>query len=610
MKHISSRIALYSFLYLVFLFVIFFLQFKKGTSFSYARTHLSVQGRFFVNEKKEKELLFPLHITSNGLVIFITQEEAIKAMMQDGSIRDIKMLSYQTKDNGLTLFCDNAVKIDFITNNRTIPERSEPIDSLHIACHFNEDIKEIYLPYKLTQNARPVKAGSDTMVQYQNKTYAFSKTQGMGSAQTREVSVIAFSENSPSIYYAEHLTKLKLNLEDILTSNMASKDLYEKNLNRFSQISLDELEKQVNENRHNAKTMVAIFSEYARRGEYERALVKYPASRLARAEHSYLTLPFYGNVIESYNKKLLSDSTVLQTIQNKLENRDVSIFDIPNIFSFLNDRGEASLLSTLIEFLENIGETMDEKTLSPYQLANILDLYLEYKKTYEAKDDLDSLIKRIEASILDFLFELEERLYIQTREGEIESLPTFSISSSLIRYGTAQKNELLCSVGYFLFNSLYSFTDEPTSFPSSFKIKEDEGKKKGLMAMDKDILGVEEIYPIVFYDNAWYTHEKSVLHDEEKNIFALTACTDIKVANKDQNILSLEFSFLRGFSHYVVLEGIDVFESVQIGSESNYKTDPRFEIYTASGYVYSKEKKIFYLKLRHNTEKVRINFFY
>ena len=99
MKHISSRIIGYFLLYILILFTIFFLQFKKGSPLTYEAQHFRVSARYFINERNQRELLLPLYITSNGLLIFIAEQNPIKAMYEDGTIREIKISSYDIKNS-------------------------------------------------------------------------------------------------------------------------------------------------------------------------------------------------------------------------------------------------------------------------------------------------------------------------------------------------------------------------------------------------------------------------------------------------------------------------------------------------------------------------------
>ena len=613
MKHISSRLALYSLIYILIILLIFFLQFKKGTRFSYENSHLKVSGRFFNNEKKQKELLLPLHITSNGLLIFITAEEPLKALFQDGSIKELTGITYNIQDGAFNLLFEENVALRFAINNRAIANREEDVASLHISCTLPENIKEIYLPYKLAHRAKVERRGGQILIQYKMKSYAFSKMkdslkqEGL-TMEKNNFPTLCFSQNNTSIYYHEHIAKEDFNLENMLESPFASKKLYEKNLTIFNDIALSALEKEVKERRHSEKTIQALFAEEGRRSLYAEALTNYPSSLLPKGKRTFATSHFYGNLIENYKNKMLEDEGEISMIRSKLNSRDEGIFKIEHIYSFLRNRGEDALLSSMMEFLK----TLDEQNLSTYELSNVLLICSEYSNDFPNQaNELESIKKKCEALILSSLFAIDEKLYIQTKEGELDSDATFRIATSLIKYGRTEHKELLCTVGYFLFNSLYSFAEEASSFPSSFKITQDENKKMYLMARDKDILTIEELYLLFYPENTYLTHEiQFARNGQHGNIFALTIAKDIEIKASNAGSLSFTFTFDLGTSHYVVLQGIEPFSNIEIEGILGYKTDPRFEFYNASGYVYDEKTKTLYLKVKQNSEKEVVKLFY
>lgn len=65
--------------------------------------------------------------------------------------------------------------------------------------------------------------------------------------------------------------------------------------------------------------------------------------------------------------------------------------------------------------------------------------------------------------------------------------------------------------------------------------------------------------------------------------------------------MSFDFTSQSGVSHYVVLQGIEKFSDIKI-HDIHFRTDPHFETYNSSGYVYNQDTKTLYLKLKHKKE--------
>lgn len=606
MKHISSRILSLSFLYILVLFFIFFIQFKKGVPFYYEDSHLNISGRYFINKDEKQELLLPLYITSNGLAIFITEQSPVMAKYKDDSINELKITSYSIKNSVFSLVFEEDSLLNFSTNDRCIKNADNKIEALNINCKLGNNIEELYVPYKLTQNARLKKNGNIFFVQYKNKSFAFSNLQENIISQENSSPFISFSKNNTFLSYQTHLTKESLKLEDMLANSMlASREKYESNLNECADVFLRSLENQIRSRKHNEKTLVSLVAENAKRELFAKTIEEYPILLLPRNKRSFLSSCYYGGLIENYRIKMIEDEEEIKTINSKIDNKDYSIFEHSSLIPFLANRGRYDLISGILEFVE----TINEKNMTALQLANVLQLSIDYKNLREHEKNIEIITKNCERTLLEKLFAIDDMLYIYTKENSIDSLNTFSIAKILINYGNETKNDIIKGTGYLLFNSLYSFTQDSSFFPSSFTVKQDENKKEGLMANDALIIGADVLYNIFFPENTWYTHEVSLIQEKSKNIFALTCAKDIRIKKDFDNIMMFDFTFQKGQTHYVILQGIEKFNDIKIHN-IHFRTDPHFETYNSSGYVYNQDTKTLYLKLKHRNEveTVELNF--
>ena len=609
MKHISSRIVSLSLLYILILFFIFFIQFKKGVPFYYEKEHLNISGRYFKNKDGKEELLLPLHITSNGLLIFITEQSPVMAKYENNGIEELKIESYNIKDSIFSLIFENGSVLNFSTNDRYIKNSDEKIEALNITCHLAQGIEELYIPYKLTQSARLEKNGNNFFVQYKNKSFTFSKlledNQGSLIGQEKSTPFISFSKNDTFVSYHTHLTKESLKLENLLTNTMASKEKYENNLNECVDIFLKSLENQIRSRRHTEKTLVSLVAENGKRGFFNKTIEEYPILLLPRNKRSFLSSIYYGGLIDSYRIKLIEDDEEVKSIKSKLDNKDYSLFEHNSLIPFLINRGKYNLFNEILDFIE----TIDEKNMTALQLANILQFSIDYKNIYKGERNIEAITKRCEKAVFEKLFAIDDMLYIYTKENIINSLDTFIIAKRLIHYGNETRSEFIKSTGYLLFNSLYSFTQDPSFFPSSFTVKQDENKKEGLMANDTLIIEADSLYNIFFPENTWYTHEISVVNEESRNIFALTCAKDVRIKKNDPKVMTFDFTFVKGETHYVILQGIERFNDIKI-HDIHFRTDPHFETYNSSGYVYNQDTKTLYLKLKHRNEVETVELYF
>ena len=84
-------------------------------------------------------------------------------------------------------------------------------------------------------------------------------------------------------------------------------------------------------------------------------------------------------------------------------------------------------------------------------------------------------------------------------------------------------------------------------------------------------------------------------------MWAWTCAKDITAERNEESELNLSINFPEGEIHHVIFKGIPKFSSIYIYNMA-YRTDPRFETYNSSGYVYKEEGNTLLLKSRHKSQ--------
>ena len=121
------------------------------------------------------------------------------------------------------------------------------------------------------------------------------------------------------------------------------------------------------------------------------------------------------------------------------------------------------------------------------------------------------------------------------------------------------------------------------------------------MANDALILHAEKLYPVAIKDNPHYPHEESLALKAEPGIWAWTSAHDINVLKNDAKIFSFRISAKTGDTHYMIIRGIRPFYRIQVYG-IDFRSDPRFEIYNSSGYVYDERTRTLLLKIKHKKD--------
>ena len=92
------------------------------------------------------------------------------------------------------------------------------------------------------------------------------------------------------------------------------------------------------------------------------------------------------------------------------------------------------------------------------------------------------------------------------------------------------------------------------------------------------------------------------------NIWAMTAAEKVSASMRN-NMLEISVSFPAGESHYMILRGIRSFSRIQLYN-IDYRSDPQFERYDSSGWVYNVQEQTLLVKMRHRAGEESIRIFF
>ena len=111
-------------------------------------------------------------------------------------------------------------------------------------------------------------------------------------------------------------------------------------------------------------------------------------------------------------------------------------------------------------------------------------------------------------------------------------------------------------------------------------------------------------------NNANYPHSLVMDKNSNETVWAWTCASNITYEeNENSSEALITVSFKQGDSHYITINGIKPFVGIEIYGLS-FHTDPRFETYNSSGYIYNEKTHTLFLKSRHkvSNEKIRLYF--
>ena len=581
-------------LYILIIFGIFVIQFTIGKTFYYTIGAMSVSGRDDVDETGNRTPLLPLHIVANGLDFYITDQTPITAKTSNNEDLSLKVLEYKKTEDSFSVICSNDVLIDFTSY------LSETVETVRISVSMPSEIETIYFPWKLTQSARLERQDEQIFLRYGKDRFIFRGGYGFGNSDdTSELPHLILSSSKKTAFYETYIQSESLDFDSIRRIPIASDEEYAKTKQLFRERALDYFSSVISSRNYNEELLTAYMAEKAFNGEYAKALVFAPSSLLPKEKRSYISTTFYGNLVQNDNSLAAYQRKFLSGIESGIARAEISVFDREALIPFLINNSRANLISAL----EKIASNTKQEDLNSFLAAGLLEVAMDYAFYFPNKQNLFmENSEQYETVLKDSLISIDTGLYISSDKKTIDTEKTLRTASVLIRYGSSYPDKgTWKAVGQALYSSIFSLGGNSSSLPASFDIQGDKAKKLGLMANDALILHAEKLYSVAVKDNPYYPHEESLALKAEPGIWAWTSARDINVLKNDTKIFSFRISAKAGDTHYMIIRGIRPFYRIQI-HEIDFRTDPRFEMYNSSGYVYDERTRTLLLKMKHKKD--------
>ena len=447
--------------------------------------------------------------------------------------------------------------------------------SLAIMAELPANVSSVMIPFNYSSNMKLQKNETNSML------IASRKNAWELSAYSLEAGYSEFNRRDSIATYAVYDENQKFTFDSIINLPIASAAEYNKNITQFKKNLISTFDANTVLDNITEQVAVSYIADLAEGGNYNRAIEKIPDNVKKSRQRTYLSAP-YLNTLEDMNanlEKVMKDTA--RKIEDSLSSDSLDIFTVRKIADFIYihpDKDKA------VKLLQKVVNTNIE-SLNLAQISGILQAYADLKAL---KPEYAAIIEPVLASYVDSIaaackFE-GNILTISENDTFLSVIQAVETGISLLRYGSAVGDDTLVKAGYALVNSYLS---ESLSF---------------------DLRTLSNLYPIVAYDNPYYPHLEKIDESQDGIIWAWTCAKDITGSRNSEEI-SFSIDFPEGSTHYVIFKGIPQFNTIYI-YEMAFRTDPRFETYNSSGYVYKKSTETLLLKSRHKAhfETVRLGY--
>ena len=552
---------------IVIIIGIFVLQFRTDSSIIKKIGNLQITLETQKSPSGEISYKNKVRVSYNG-INFVCDDTNPAVIIKDGIQSPVQLKDVeQTEPLSLTLNFTEGVKVTFELASEA------PDSSLAILADLPNGISDFSIPYSYSSNMSIQKAEKDSLV------LAGKRSLWELEGHAVDAGRFDFTPRNYVAAYSVYDENQKFSFDSIVNEPIASAEEFAKTIGQFKRKLIAAFQANNVESNITEQVAVSYIAAQAEAGNYLRAVETVPDSVKKSKQRTYLSAPYF-NTLEDMNEnleKVLKDYEL--RISESAEKGTFDLFTVQKIADFIYlHPGQ----NTVLKLLKNAAET-DPAALSLAQISGILRVYVDLENLSYAyasilEPVLDSCIERIteacryEGNILTIS---ENDTFLSVNQAVDTGI-------ALLRFGKFRGDETLEKAGYAIVNS---YLAENTSF---------------------DLRTLSNLYPIIAYNNLFYPHFEKISDSDGNKIWAWTCARSIKYdGNFDEASFTIDFP--EGDTHYVILKGIPQFNTIYI-YDMAFRTDPRFETYNSSGYVYKKSSETLLLKSRHKSqvEKVRL----
>ena len=573
-KHPIRKFLGLSVLYSLIILGIFLLQFRSETARSQSFGSLRLQLVETQSDSQQKHLKNTFQSTYKGLVLFADDQNPAIITKTDGTTQAIAIQSWQEVDaSSFILNFDQGINIQFSV------KAGGADDYLSLEAQLPEEIEAIALSYKpnsgylvTEQTARRVIISSKT----QEYEITAAEVTPVYLVLSNKEQLATYSIFDPLNAFEFAMTRdLPLSAETTFTETIS------KFKSDFIQLASQSLSDTSTE-----QLVVAYIAAMAENRQYKEALNKIPSNLKTSSRRTYLSAPYF-NTLASMNTSLVRHMENRSSMINyAIQQKNLDIFTIQDLAEVLCTLEGKDVVTKLI----TMPASLIEFNPSVAQAAGIINTYTRlssFDRTL-AQNLMPVLEKSLET--ISAACSLENNLIrLEENEASLPILDSIAVGMALIAYGNLTGNMDYKATGYLIINSY--ITPE----------------------VSENLHIMTELYPIVVPHNTYYPHITIVANIENsgnnKPVWAWTIAQNINYTKQSNGDVTITMDFPQGEINHSIFNGIKPFRRIDIYAMP-FRTDPKFESYNSSGYVYNAETQTMFFKSLHKAQRETIKLYY
>ena len=562
-KHPIRKLLGLTILYSAIIFGIFVIQFRNETviskTFGLIRLILSET----TDENNTSKLKNNFSVSFGGITVSSDYNNVAHICNEEQTPLELESWN-QISETAFNLVFKDGIQVVF-----SYPS-TEVLTPISVETFFPKDVTAIALPFKIN--------GSYTLTEHESNSLVLASKAGEYefSIPHNDSQFLYFYNYEPVASYDIFSKEKVFTFADAKALALSSEEYYKYSIEKVKSSVL--FKNGVPETASEI-AITAYIAEMSSQGKFSQAIESVPAAAKTVAKRSYLSAPYFNSLVEMNKTLVMQNENIAYRMNYSLEQGNPSVFEFDAFSMYIQTRSTPEAVKYLTLLTQ---DGTSEPT--PLQASGIIKLYADLYPISREKADILQVPAQKALGIIEKYCSIKDDIFSFAQENiEFSSLDYAKTGDTLIRYGEIIGNPDICAVGRLMFNIGIS------RFDSS------------------DVESFATIYPLAARNNKFYPHIVILEETLTEPIWAWTAAQSMTIETDQTNTSTISLDFPQGDSHYVIINGIKPFKSIEIYGLS-FRTDYRFETYNSSGYVYDSKTNTLFLKYRHKagTEIVKL----
>jgi len=562
-KPLATKIIGLAVLYCVVFCILVIIQFSNQGSFSFSAGGMTIRGRYQQSSQANEADADEAQRVSGGIKVFYggleftLKEERGKGFMltyNNGAATAVNPELMILTDNIARFAMPGGTVITFTSfDSARGPE-------LQISAEFAENITEVTIPI-IPRRSSLIQDSGQLGIMFSGSRYVFSSL-----GQELEKGNITLSRDNAFISYRSRGRQRAFDPADYVIAQTSNYS----NVIRTWQDSNYIQWHQGAASLQNEDDIIAYLSQTLQRGNYIPASAAISGNFINSPRHSYRSSAFVGGMTNAYSSFTASENNKINQITRLTRAKSLDVLKEEHVLNYLFTRSNLTLANEVIDIIHNASPSMLVSEYCP----GLLEVYIDFKRWRpEANNPIEHLTDQILLLISENLNRDTEHDAVYASSSESNNFEySLRLGKALVYWADATQNTEWAAIGRSLILSAITSGNSGRLY---------------------NILNPGDYYPRA----TWLTNSGH---------WVWTVSPSVRATDVGGN-LNISVSFPPNASHHMIIRGVRPFLSIQIHGMA-WRSDPQFEIYDSSGWVYYPEDQILILKLRHRStiENVRL----